>query len=203
MNNKIDIWSKGEVVRHLSTLVDEGQILPCKHISLEYGHAEAYYPRCNKKWASRVSAKNVPIDITAYNGPSSYHWPQCPQDCPHFQRSEDFQLTASRDQFDAGIPSVNTDSEESKPISVESTIEQPVLEELQPPTKVTIGWLVTHVDWKHWVAAIVLLVSVFVAGAQSTKLTVVQEVFGIKIIESKSEVNNSSNTDGDKAAAGS
>lgn len=199
MSNQIDIWSKGDVVRHLSTLVDGGQILPCKHISLEFGHAQAYYPRCDKEWASRVSANNVPIDITAYSGPSCYHWPKCPKDCPHFEPSENFQLTASRDQFDSGIPSVNTDSEESKPIVTEPP-EGPPMQELIPPPKVTIGWLVTHVDWKHWVAAVGILATVFVGGIQSTKLTLVQELFGIKVTEVKKEVNKSSNPDAASSA---
>ena len=119
MNKKIDIWSKGEVVSYLQTLVDAGQIKPCSQISLEYGHAQAYYPRCGKDWASRINANNVTTDITAYSAPSCYYWLKCPENCPHFKHSENFQLSASKDQYDEGIATINTDSEESKSMTDE------------------------------------------------------------------------------------
>lgn len=84
---------------YLAGLARTGQIKECIHLYLEYGHANAYYPRCEKNWASRVPANNVVTDITAYRAPSSYSWPKCPDDCPYFEKSVSFTHTASRDQY--------------------------------------------------------------------------------------------------------
>lgn len=106
MATNVDIGSKGEVISYLQQLIAVGQVKPCVHMMLEFGHAHAYYPRCEKKWASRVTARNVEIDITAYSGPSSYSWPKCPPDCPHFKQSSNFQITAARDPYDEVISKV-------------------------------------------------------------------------------------------------
>ena len=95
----VDIWSKGEVVSYLNQLLNKNQIKPCLHLMLEHGHANAFYPHCTKKWASWESASNVQTDTTAYRGPSSYSWPRCPHDCPHFEKIENFTLSVSRDQY--------------------------------------------------------------------------------------------------------
>lgn len=98
--NRVNIWSKGEVASYLIDLAKKGQIKECKHMMLEHGHAGAYYPNCIKDWASWVGAHNVSIDITAYSGPSHYSWPKCPEDCPHFESVEKFLLSVSRNQYD-------------------------------------------------------------------------------------------------------
>jgi hypothetical protein len=124
--DKIDIWSKGEVATYLGELAKAGQIKKCTHLMLEHGHANAYYPRCEKKWASRVSANNVPTDITAYNGPSSYSWPKCPEDCPHFIESENFISSVSRDQYDGWDEDIavgSTSNTEKEPIKEEAMSE--------------------------------------------------------------------------------
>lgn len=90
MRNIVDIWSKGEVVKYLLTLIDKGTLKPCMYMKVFKGHASAYYPECYKDWVSRIDATNVYTDVTAYNGHSSYHWPECPDDCPHFIDSENF-----------------------------------------------------------------------------------------------------------------
>jgi len=143
-NSKIDIWSKGEVASHLSQLADSGQIKKCKHLMLEYGHAKAYYPRCAKDWASREPARNVPLDRTAYSGPSSYFWPKCPTECPHFERAENFLVSVSRDQFDEGVTSINEESVEAQPTNEESAEAQPTVKEASEgypalPDEITIS----------------------------------------------------------------
>ncbi|MCT8987649.1 response regulator [Shewanella phaeophyticola] len=49
---------------------------------------------------------------------------------------------------------------------------------LNASEKVTLKWLFEHVDLKHWVAAISLLLASFGAGYQASKLTLVQEMIG-------------------------
>lgn len=176
MSDYLDIWSKGEVVRHLAKLVEQKQIMPCVHMGLEYGHAQAYYPRCNKEWASRKEANNVATDIAAYSGPSSYWWPVCPPDCPHFTQSSNFQLTASRDQYDEGIPSFDDNSEESRPLDIEPQVKK---EPLVYPEKVTINWLLTHVDWKFWVACATIIGTTFCLGVQASRISIVKEIFNL------------------------
>lgn len=88
--SKVDIYSKGEVVRYLQGLQEQGQIKDCIHIKVEQGHAYAFYPKCDIDWASRKSAYNVDISITGYGGPSSYEWPQCPEDCEFYERADAF-----------------------------------------------------------------------------------------------------------------
>ena len=51
---------------------------------------DAYYPECTEDWASSIPASNVYTSPTAYHGPSSYSWPECPLDCPLFQETNDF-----------------------------------------------------------------------------------------------------------------
>lgn len=93
--DRVDIWSQGEVVQYIEALIETGQAKPCTHLVVDKGYAGAFYPRCKKDWMSRVPADNVQLDITAYNGPSSYHWPLCPKDCQKFEASSNFVDTAS------------------------------------------------------------------------------------------------------------
>ncbi len=67
--NRVDIWSMGEVVQHLQELIETEQAKPCHHLLVQRGHADAFYPRCKKDWASWEPAENVALDVTAYNGP--------------------------------------------------------------------------------------------------------------------------------------
>lgn len=170
MSKNIDIWSKGEVASHLEGLVHAGQIRPCKSIYLEHGHVGAYYPRCKKDWAQRVPARNVFTDVTAYSGPSSYSWPKCPDNCPHFEESENFLLSASKDQYDRGA---------------EALVGLPVQEdesssELEMPNKITIPWLVKHVEVSHWIAVVILVGTIFVLGVQASRLSFIKEIFGLE-----------------------
>jgi len=88
--SKVDIYSKGEVVRYLQGLQEQGQVKDCIHIKVEQGYAHAFYPKCDIDWASRKSANNVSLSMTGYGGPSSYHWPQCPRDCEHYEKAQPF-----------------------------------------------------------------------------------------------------------------
>jgi hypothetical protein len=168
-NKNIDIWSKGDVVSHLDGLMRSGQVRPCKSLQLEHGHLGAFYPRCKKDWAQRVPAKNVYTDVTAYSAPSGYSWPKCPDNCPHFEQSEDFLLSASRDQYDQeaeAVVGLSIDDHES-------------LSELEMPDKITIPWLVKHVEVKHWIAVVVFAAAIFVLGVQASRLSLVREMFGL------------------------
>ena len=172
-NEKIDIWSKGEVVSYLNKLVEEGQIKPCIKMRLKHGHAGAYYPRCREDWASRVNATNVPTDITAYSGPSSYSWPKCPDDCPHYVESLEFTKTASISLYaSAGDETIDNNHLE----------EQTELESLapEPSSKITISWLVKHVPISLWLTALGILGGVFILGIEASNLQLVQDIFNLK-----------------------
>ena len=177
MPSKIDIWSRGEVASYLAGLANTGQVKKCKHMRLEFGHARAFYPFCEKQWASFMPANNVPLDITAYNGPSSYSWPKCPPDCPYFDNVDNFLVSVSRDQ--------NTESREREKMSDLSAV--PAMHVPLPaspngppfPDRVTIRWLIQHVPVSYWVYAIGLLAGAFMLGVQSARIVLVREIFGL------------------------
>lgn len=50
-------------------------------------------------------------------------------------------------------------------------------QDIQYPSKVTFGWLINNVDYKHWIVAVLLLFSVFTAGVKSSELSLVKEIF--------------------------
>lgn len=187
MPAKIDIWSRGEVASYLAELERAGQVKPCRHLMLEYGHVSAFYPRCEMEWASRVAARNVPIDRTTYSGPSSYSWPQCPQDCPHFLQTENFLVSVSRDQFtqeegESNHPQVveSASMPPSQPPNASAANESTVAKAALPvPERVTLRWLFHHVPVGLWLSAATMLGSSFVAGVQSSRLSFVREAFGL------------------------
>jgi uncharacterized protein (TIGR02391 family) len=86
----IDIWSKGEVVKRLLALEQDGKVKKCMHLVVKLGYAKAFYPQCMKDWASREPARDVRLASVGYNGPTRYYWPVCPQDCPEFSASGNF-----------------------------------------------------------------------------------------------------------------
>lgn len=180
MPAKVDIWSRGEVAAYLVELEKAEQVKPCKHLMLEHGHASAFYPRCKKEWSSRVAARNVPIDITAYSGPSSYSWPKCPEDCPHFLRAENFLVSVSRDQYsqvEADTPTLQVEEPVAMPhVPLPANA---VKVDLAVPERVTLRWLFQHVPVGLWLSGVFLLCTVFVAGVQSSRLSFVREVFGL------------------------
>jgi len=94
----IDIYTKGEVVRYIQKLQEEGQIKDCIHIKVKQKYAHAFYPECEEDWAKRVFATNVHLNSTGYGGPSSYHWPECPDDCQLYEKADDFvkSITATK-----------------------------------------------------------------------------------------------------------
>ena len=99
-NRKIDIRSRGEISKYLQILLKKDQIKDCKHLKIQRGYLNRFYPCCTKEYTSNTLANNVVIDITAGSAPSSYFWPNCPKDCRYFLKSEDF------------IRSLNSDLEE-------------------------------------------------------------------------------------------
>lgn len=177
---QVDIWSRGEVAAYLVELARTAQVKPCRHLALKRGHASAFYPKCKIDWASQVAARNVPIDTTAYSGPSSYSWPKCPEDCPHFIQAEDFLVSVSRDQYsqeDSGAPRPQV----AEPIA--TRIDYPPGNSSKPtpavPHRVTLRWLFQHVPVNLWLSAAALLCTAFFAGVHSTRFHFVREVLGL------------------------
>lgn len=198
----VDIFTRGAVVRNLLKQEQERLIRPCRHLHLEVGHRESYHPICDKDYADRAPAKDVAVDVTAYDGPSSYCWLKCPEDCRHFEESSDFELTVSRCQFTNSTvmaeayphESNDDDSEgivfglppeirsmEAQPLAAEATEKS----ELEFPEKVTPAWLWQHVGVGIWITLIGALFSAsfggWVLGVKSTKLGLVQDWFEIEV----------------------
>jgi hypothetical protein len=86
----LDIKSRGEVSEYLQLLLKNGQIKDCENLKVEEGYLHAFYPKCIKQYASRISAHNVHTDPSAGGAPSSYYWPKCPKDCSYYSKSNDF-----------------------------------------------------------------------------------------------------------------
>ena len=161
--NEVDIYSKGEVARHLIDLAERGQVRPCKKLIVKRGHAKAFYPECIEKLASRILADNVTTDPTAYYGPSSYDWPKCPSDCPRFEQVDDL--------FQSVIREIRQPTPKLK--------NPPNSKELSPPEKVTLAWLWKHVPARFWISAIGILFAAFMLGIQASRLSLVKEMFGL------------------------
>ncbi len=163
MADKIDIWSRGEVVSYLGELAKNGQIKECKYMRLEHGHANAFYPRCEKQWASRVSATNVPIDMTAYSGPSSYSWPQCPNDCPHEASVKDFRISVSRDQFSVEVE--NNKNDANQPLTTTKDPDSSPIESHPAPLPTKSWWQYLTAPQASLLAAVIALAPAAVTGA--------------------------------------
>lgn len=100
----VDIWSKGEVVRYLNFLLENGHVKKCRKLKVEQGYADAYYPECIENWAGHVRAYNVTTRVTGYGAPSSYSWPRCPKDCPLFEETGDFISHLAKVKIEELIP---------------------------------------------------------------------------------------------------
>ncbi|MEW6358870.1 MAG: hypothetical protein AB1696_21235 [Planctomycetota bacterium] len=92
-NGKVDIGTRGEVFRHAQDLLHSGQIRDCIHMKIKKERGW-YVAECSKDFARRQKARNVQTDPTGYGGPSWYSWPECPNDCEFYERSEDFTKSA-------------------------------------------------------------------------------------------------------------
>jgi len=107
-DRKLDIRSRSELTEYLNQLLKEGKVKDCIFLKIEEGYLFAFYPKCTNSFARRCSATNVKIDRTAGSGPSSYFWPECPDNCPFYLKSNNFTITLNKD-----IKNINyRDSEE-------------------------------------------------------------------------------------------
>lgn len=87
---KIDIKSRGEVSKYLQFLLKNGQIKDCEYLKIREEYLLAFYPKCIKQFALRITAHNVYTNRSAGSAPTIYSWPICPKDCPFYSKSEDF-----------------------------------------------------------------------------------------------------------------
>ena len=103
LGSHVDMGSRGEVVRYLKLLLQSGQVRQCSHLRVrrERNH---FAPVCGKDWASWLSANNVDIDKSGYTGPSSYHWPECPEDCEMFNATSDFLAIEAEQRLKVSSP---------------------------------------------------------------------------------------------------
>ncbi len=52
--------------------------------------------------------------------------------------------------------------------------------QLTPPDKVTIPWLVTHIPIKLWIGSLVFIFGTYVVGVKSSQYSIVKEVFNLE-----------------------
>ena len=97
----VDIWSKGNVIQYLQKLLESGQIEECRNLKGAKGLYNAFYARCTVDRITQIIADNVSTSPTAYNAPSSYHWPGCSGDCSRYAKPKDFLSALSGQE---GIP---------------------------------------------------------------------------------------------------
>lgn len=65
--------------------------------------------------------------------------------------------------------------------------------ELPCPDKITIKWLIHHVDWKHWCGAIFFLIATFSFGVKFSKVDFISELYNLnttKVEISNQQTNN-------------
>jgi len=181
MARTVDIWSKGEVARYVGDLARTGRVKACEHLKLVRAYANTWRAHCDLDWASRIPANNVDLDVTGYNGPSSYDWPGCPTDCPHLKPTSDFMtsMLSNRRKPDEAVNS-HPRRDPLSPDQPESTVAPcTTCGELSPPEKVTLPWLFRHVPVNLWLAALSLLAAAFAAGVHASRFPIVRELFGL------------------------
>lgn len=52
--------------------------------------------------------------------------------------------------------------------------------QLTPPDKVTIPWLVTHIPIKLWLGSVVFIFGIYVLGVKSSQYSIVKEIFNLE-----------------------
>jgi hypothetical protein len=103
----VDIFSKADVVQHLSDLAKVGQVKECLHLKVRKLYASAFYPKCAVEWARCIPADNVATDDLASSAPSSYGWPECPADCPKYLETPNFVQSLAEPVSNAAIASAD------------------------------------------------------------------------------------------------
>jgi hypothetical protein len=58
-------------------------------------------------------------------------------------------------------------------------VSTPKKTELDLPEKITLNWLYQHASWKFWVGLFFTGGTIFTAGVMSSKLTVIQQIYGL------------------------
>lgn len=61
------------------------------------------------------------------------------------------------------------------------TTERKESEGLAVPKSVTLKWLFENVSWKLWVSVVTLLISIFIAGIEASRLDLVKELFELRM----------------------
>ena len=67
------------------------------------------------------------------------------------------------------------------------------VKEIEHPEKITLKWLYQHVGWQFWVGVVSVSGVIFTLGVHSTKLTLVQQIYGLDEVTSKISTNIPSN----------
>lgn len=93
---RVDATSRGEMTTFLVRWADGGQVKKCRRLRLQ--RSEIYFwPVCEIDYASKEAATNVvPQGLKV-------EWPICPEDCPYFELSDNFQKSVSRDQYSKSV----------------------------------------------------------------------------------------------------
>ena len=154
MRRTIDIQVKGELAKYMVELLGRGQVRECKNLHLDQWPNRNHSVVCSENWAKQISADSS-IEFTGYHVPSSYTFPQCPDDCPHFEKTNHFLKSVGRDQIDIQ----NTRRKDTS--ALEPAQIKPAGKVIRVPDKITADWIWKNAHWSVWL----LLWSALIATA--------------------------------------
>jgi hypothetical protein len=156
---KISLSSRGEVVAQLLERHQRGLVKDCKRLRLDR-HEAGYFPRCEIDWASQE--KDSTVDAVApslWGEGQQVNWPRCPQDCPQYEKADNFTVSAGRDQFEKR-PASRAAPDIEPPVAVAA----PPLNEALESHKITLAWVYERVPVSWWWALVGTLAAL-VSGA--------------------------------------
>ncbi|WP_018984713.1 response regulator [Salinimonas chungwhensis] len=66
-------------------------------------------------------------------------------------------------------------------------VNMPLTDVNVPSERVTLKWLYHNVDWKHWVAGLVLLGASFSLGVKLSSVSIIKEIYGVSELKDADE----------------
>lgn len=164
MAKEVDVRSRGEVVSHLLARHQAGQVKDCAKLRLsELPAAAGYLPKCEINWAKREPDRTVDALLAVGWDSRQIEWPLCPQDCPHYERAQNFAVSAGR-----------TEGDQKRTVKAQPGTAAPLEPKLLRPNTYTLRWLADNVDVRGWLAiagiAVSLLAAAFYAGMYVQRL---------------------------------
>jgi hypothetical protein len=153
--------SKADIYEGLITLADKGQIERCTSMHLQK-YALWYTGECDKNFARYVDAADVKPMTNIYGQMRTYQWPACPENCPGYEHSADFDKIIALDQHEreAKVNQLAATMKEKKVPLEKVPLEVPTRE------KATLAWMWHNVHWSVWLTIGLLVTIAFFVGTE-------------------------------------